>query len=52
MNKKEHRMIFLANGDLFKKVKILRKKYQLNISAFIRNCLEKKFEELEKNSTK
>ena len=52
MNKKEHRMIFLANNDLLEKVKILRKKYQLNISAFIRNCLEKKFEELENKNPK
>ncbi len=48
MNKKQNRMIYLASDELVEKIKIMREKYQLNISAVIRNCLENKYQELNK----
>jgi len=53
MNEKEYKitkLIFRVNNDFSEKIKIMREKYQLNISAVIRDLLEKKFEELEKNN--
>ena len=51
MNKKENRMIYMADDGLVKKIKEMREKYQLNISALIRDFLERKYKELknEKN---
>ena len=52
MNEKEHKitkLIFRVNDDFADKIKIMREKYQLNISAVIRDLLEKKFQELEEN---
>lgn len=50
MNKKENRMIYLANDELVNKIKEMRNKYQLNISAVIRDCLENKYKELNENN--
>ena len=55
MNKKEYKItkfIFRANNDFSEKIKIMREKYHLNISAVIRDLLEKKFEELENKNSK
>lgn len=49
MNKKPNRMIYLADDSLVEKVAYMRKKHQLNISALIRDFLEKKYLELKKN---
>jgi hypothetical protein len=49
MNKKQNRMIYLADNQLVTKIQVLREKHQLNVSAFIRNCLESKYQELEKS---
>jgi len=43
MNDKVHRMIYLANEDLFQKTKEMKSKYHLNISSLIRDCLEKEY---------
>jgi len=51
MNKKQNRMIYLADDELVNKIKIMREKYQLNISAVIRDCLENKYKELNENNT-
>jgi hypothetical protein len=42
-------MIYLADDSLVEKVVYMRKKHQLNISALIRDFLEKKYSELKKN---
>jgi len=49
MNKKENRMIYMADNDLVEKIKEMRSKYQLNVSAVIRSCLEEKYLELKKS---
>ena len=41
-------MIYLADDELVEKIKLMREKYQLNISAVIRCALEKKYQELRK----
>lgn len=43
MKNKIHRMIYLANEDLFLKTKEMKSKYHLNISSLIRDCLEKEY---------
>lgn len=43
MKNKIHRMIYLANEDLFQKTKEMKSKYHLNISSLIRDCLEKEY---------
>ena len=52
MNKKHNRMIYMADNKLVKKIKVMRERYQLNISAVIRNALEKKYQELENEDNK
>ena len=42
-------MIYLADDMLLEKIKIMREKHQLNISAIIRDCLENKYKELIEN---
>ena len=49
MEKNKHRMIYLADDILAKKVAEMRSKHQLNISALIRDLLEKKYQELKNN---
>ena len=49
MKKNKHRMIYLAEDDLVKKIAEMRDKHQLNISALIRDLLEKKYRELKDN---
>lgn len=49
MNKKPNRMIYLADDDLVEKIKEMRSKFQLNVSAMIRDFLEKKYQELKRN---
>ena len=46
MNKKENRMIFLADDELVKKIKVMREEYSLNISSLIRDFLDKKYKEV------
>jgi hypothetical protein len=46
MNNKVHRMIYLANEDLFQKTKEMKSKYHLNISSLIRDCLETEYNRL------
>ena len=48
MNKKDNRMIYMADDQLTKKINWIREKHQLNISAIIRNFLEKKYQELKR----
>ena len=48
-NKKENRMIYMADDDLVAKIKEMRSKYQLNVSAVIRDCLIKKYLEIKKH---
>ena len=48
MNKK-NRMIYLADDELVEKIKVMRDKYQLNISAVIRNHLLKTYKQLEES---
>lgn len=45
MNKK-YRMIYMADIELVKKIQEMRVKHQLNISALIRDFLERKYKEL------
>ena len=40
-------MIYLADDQLVNKIKVMRNKHQLNISAVIRDALKKKYQELE-----
>lgn len=47
MKDKVHRMIYLADEELFQKTKEMKKKYHLNISALIRDCLEEEYKRLE-----
>lgn len=46
---KKHRMIYLAEKELVEKINEMRNKYQLNISAVIRDLLEKKYQDLKNN---
>lgn len=46
MNKKENRMIYMVDDELFAKIKDMRDNHQLNISALIRDLLEKKYLEI------
>jgi len=39
-------MIYMADDDLVAKIKEMRTKHQLNISALIRDFLERKYNEL------
>jgi hypothetical protein len=52
MNKKKHRMIYLADDELVDKIKFMREKHQLNVSAVIRDALEKKYQELKNENNK
>jgi len=52
MNKKSHRMIYMADDKLVEKIKTMREKYQLNVSAVIRDALEKKYQELTNEDNK
>ena len=49
MNKKQNRMIYMADDELVEKIKEMRSKYQFNVSAMIRDFLEKKYLELKQN---
>jgi len=49
MKKNKHRMIYLADNELLAKINWLRSKHQLNVSAVIRDLLEKKYMELKNN---
>lgn len=49
MKRKYHRMIYVADDSLSEKITYMRKKHQLNISALIRDFLEKKYLELKTN---
>ncbi len=49
MNKKQNRMIYMADDGLVKKIKEMRSKYQFNVSAMIRDFLEKKYLELKES---
>jgi hypothetical protein len=42
-------MIYLADEELFQKIKEMKKLHHLNISSLIRDFLEKKYIELEQN---
>lgn len=42
-------MIYVADDSLSEKITYMRKKHQLNISALIRDFLEKKYLELKTN---
>lgn len=46
MNNKEHRMIYLADDELSNKIREMREKYHFNISALIRDFLNKKYQSL------
>ena len=50
MNKKENRMIYLADDNLVKKIREMRKKYHLNISSLVREFLENKYKEIRENN--
>ena len=52
MNKKHNRMIYMADDELVAKIKFMRKEYQLNVSAVIRDALEKKYQELKNEDNK
>lgn len=52
MNNKKHRMIYLANDELVEKIKFMRETHQLNVSAVIRDALEKKYQELKNEDNK
>lgn len=43
-------MIYLADDQLVKKIIYMRQKHQLNVSAVIRDALEKKYKELHENN--
>jgi len=49
MTKKKHKMIYMADDELVTKINWMRDKNQLNISALIRDLLEKKYIELKQN---
>jgi hypothetical protein len=49
MNRKQNRMIYLADNKLVEKINEMRRKYQLNISAVIRDALENKYMELKRD---
>jgi hypothetical protein len=54
MNKKhnkQNRMIYLADDQLVEKIKELREKHQLNVSAMIRDFLEKKYKEINERTS-
>jgi len=42
-------MIYLADDETVEKIKWMRSKHQLNVSAVIRDLLEKKYLELKNN---
>jgi len=48
-NKKNHKMIYMADSTLVEKINEMRDKHQLNISALIRDLLDKKYQELKNN---
>lgn len=45
-NIKNHKMIYMADDTLVEKINEMRSKHQLNISALIRDLLEKKYKEI------
>ena len=45
-------MIYMADDELVKKVKFMREERQLNISAVIRDALEKKYQEFKDEDSK
>jgi uncharacterized protein YlbG (UPF0298 family) len=49
MKDKKYRMIYLADGELKAKIDEMKKEHHLNISAVIRDSLEKKYQELNEN---
>jgi len=49
MKNKEHRMIYVADENLYIKIREIKKKYHLNISSLIRGFLEQKYSELKQN---
>jgi hypothetical protein len=46
MNNKIHRMIYLANEELFQKIKEMKRIHHLNISSLIRGYLEAEYKRL------